>query len=38
MLELRGVSKHWEGFGLRDISLHVPRGEFFVLLGPSGAG
>ena len=38
MRELRGVSKHWEGFGLRDISLHVPRGEYFVLLGPSGAG
>ncbi len=38
MLELRAVSKRWAGFGLHDVSLHVPPGEYFVLLGPSGAG
>jgi molybdate/tungstate transport system ATP-binding protein len=38
MLELRDVSKQWQGFSLSRIALHVADGEFFVLLGPSGAG
>ncbi|WP_419758701.1 ABC transporter ATP-binding protein [Acidisoma sp.] len=36
------VSMVAKGFGtvqvLRDVSLHVPRGEFHTLLGPSGSG
>ena len=36
------VSMVTKGFGtvqvLRDVSLHVPRGEFHTLLGPSGSG
>ena len=38
MLELRDVSRQWQGFSLEDISLSVRRREYFVLLGPSGAG
>lgn len=26
------------GFSVRDVSLHVSRGEFFALMGPTGAG
>lgn len=38
MLELKGVSRSWGDFCLRDVSFHISAGEFFVLLGPSGAG
>ena len=37
-LSLRGVSKTYPGFELRDIDLEVGEGEYFVLLGPTGAG
>jgi ABC-type Fe3+/spermidine/putrescine transport system ATPase subunit len=37
-LTLRGVSKSWSGFQLKDIDLEVGGGEYFVLLGPTGAG
>jgi phosphonate transport system ATP-binding protein len=39
MIEVRGLSKDYGSTpALRDIDLHVPRGEFCVVLGPSGAG
>ena len=38
MLELRNVSKDFKDFKLRNISLDVERGEYFVILGPTGAG
>ena len=40
MIRLRQVSKLYPGgnVGLKDISLHVEKGEFAFLTGPSGAG
>jgi molybdate/tungstate transport system ATP-binding protein len=38
LLKLEGVCKAWQGFALRDINLEVGEGEYFVLLGPTGAG
>jgi len=38
MITLEDVNYRVEGFSLRDISLEVKRREYFVLLGPTGAG
>ncbi len=39
MLELKNVSKSFAGMDvLKDISLHVARGEFVSIVGPSGSG
>ncbi|HNW77202.1 MAG TPA: ABC transporter ATP-binding protein [Bacteroidales bacterium] len=38
MLELRNISKRFPGFYLDRISLMVQEGEYFMLLGDSGAG
>jgi molybdopterin-binding protein len=38
MLELRNISKRFNDFCLKDISLSVGQGDYFVLLGESGAG
>ena len=39
MLTLQKISKRWsDSFAHRDIDLTIRRGEFFVLLGPSGSG
>ncbi|AFL95713.1 molybdate/tungstate ABC type transporter ATPase [Thermococcus cleftensis] len=38
MLEVKGVSKDWKEFRLREISFDVSEGEHFIILGPSGAG
>jgi len=38
MITLEGVSLRRGSFALREITLHVDRGEFLFLLGPSGAG
>ena len=38
-VELQHISKHFPGVtALDDISFDVKDGEFFVLLGPTGAG
>jgi molybdate/tungstate transport system ATP-binding protein len=37
-LRLEHLSKAWNGFALRDVSLDVTDGEYFALLGPNGAG
>ena len=38
-VELRGIAKRFPGVtALRDVSLSIEDGEFFVLLGPTGAG
>ncbi len=38
-VELRGITKRFRGVtALRDVSFTVADGEFFVLLGPTGAG
>jgi len=32
------LSKKWEDFSIRDVSLRVANDEYFVILGPTGAG
>lgn len=39
MLQLENLRKDYDGFvALKDLTLDVPRGEFFCFLGPNGAG
>ncbi|NOX46943.1 MAG: ABC transporter ATP-binding protein [Chlorobi bacterium] len=38
MLELKNISLNFKEFSLREISFSVEQGEYFVLLGKSGAG
>lgn len=38
MLKVENLSRSWKGFKLAEISFEVKKGEYFVLLGPSGAG
>ena len=38
MLRVENVSKDWKDFHLREISLDVRKEEYFIILGPSGAG
>jgi molybdopterin-binding protein len=38
MLELKNISKKFAEFSLKDISLEVEKGDYFILLGESGAG
>ncbi len=38
MLSLRGVSVEFRHFALRDVNLEVDAGDYFMLVGPSGAG
>jgi len=38
VIELRGVSKRWREFSIKNINLEVKKGEYFVILGPTGAG
>ncbi|WP_248138356.1 ABC transporter ATP-binding protein [Bacillus infantis] len=38
VIELKNVSKKFDGFGLTDINLQVPKGYIMGLIGPNGAG
>ena len=38
MIELEQVSLALGEFSLRDVNLRISKGEYLVLLGPSGAG
>ncbi len=38
MLKLKNISKNYKDFNLRNVSFSVEDGEYFVLLGRSGAG
>ncbi len=38
MLELINITKQFDNFKLEDINLYVKKGDYFVLLGKSGAG
>ncbi len=38
MLTTRSLSKSWREFKIRDVNLDVNRGEYFVVMGPTGAG
>lgn len=37
-LHISGLSKAWDGFRIQEIDLEIDEGEYFVLLGPTGAG
>ncbi len=38
MIEIKGLSLHLGEFHLKDINLSIRDGEYFVILGPTGAG
>ncbi len=38
MITFNDVSHDWGDFKLRDVTFTVERGEYFVILGPTGAG
>ncbi len=38
MLDVQNISKDYREFKLRDITFNVRGGEYFIILGPSGAG
>ena len=38
MITIRNLSKDWKEFRLKNINLEVKKGEYFVILGPTGAG
>lgn len=38
LIEVRGLSKHYEGFDLEDVDLVVPAGAVVGLIGGNGAG
>lgn len=38
VLEIRGLTKRFEGFTLNNVSLSFPRGFIMGLIGPNGAG
>ena len=38
MLSVRNITKDFGNFALKDVSFDLAEGEYFVLLGPSGAG
>ncbi|NJD98200.1 ATP-binding cassette domain-containing protein [Thermococcus sp. LS1] len=38
MLEIKSISKDWKEFKLRGVTFDVKAGEYFIILGPSGAG
>ncbi len=38
MLSVKGISKTYPGFGIKDVSFDVQPGEYFVLLGRTGVG
>jgi ABC-type sugar transport system ATPase subunit len=38
MLKIENLTRQWNGFQLKNISLNLKQGEYFILLGPCGAG
>jgi len=38
LLIVRSLSKSWKGFEIKDVNMNVRRGEYFVVMGPTGAG
>lgn len=37
-IEIRGLSKHYDGFSLQEVELVVPRGSIMGFVGQNGAG
>ncbi len=38
MIRIKDLSKDWKEFRLKNINLEIKKGEYFVILGPTGAG
>lgn len=38
MIEIEALSRRWKNFALEELSLKIEPGEYFVILGPTGAG
>ena len=38
MIRIRNLYKDWKEFALKAINLEIEQGEYFVILGPTGAG
>ena len=38
MIEIESLSRKWKNFALENLSLKIESGEYFVILGPTGAG
>jgi len=38
MIEVRDLYKDWKEFSLKGITIEIKKGEYFVILGPTGAG
>ena len=38
MIRIKGLYKDWKEFSLKNIDLEIKEGEYFVILGPTGAG
>ena len=38
MIRIENLSNNWDTFTLNNISLEIKEGEYFVILGPTGAG
>lgn len=38
MIRIENISRRWGDFSLKDIDLNINEGEYFVVLGPTGAG
>ncbi|RLA92292.1 MAG: ABC transporter ATP-binding protein, partial [Deltaproteobacteria bacterium] len=38
MIRVNNLQVVFPGFCLKDISLSIKKGEFFVIIGPTGAG
>lgn len=37
-IRVESLSRKWENFSIHDVSLRVADGEYFIVLGPTGAG
>lgn len=38
MLEIKNISKVYKEFAIKDFSIHVEKGDYFMIIGVSGAG